>query len=145
MSADFFSVAIPLDAESAEELIPMLEGAEQEHNGNVYVDATDELLGLIEDQSGFVMSPNFPVFVAIDRFAANRSLLGGHAYRWIPAGELATFHTFVEKLDARAAADEIDRWGNGTDDVASGLTALGNGIEQAAHRELGLLLVCFPA
>jgi hypothetical protein len=145
MSADFFSVAVPLDADRAEELLPLLAGAEQEYNGNIYVDATDELLAMIEDHSGVVMSPNFPVLVAIDRFAANRKLLGGHAFRWIPAGELATFHTFVEKLDARAAADEIDRWGNGTDDVATGLAALGTGIEQAARGELGLLLVCFPA
>ena len=145
MSADFFSVAVPLDADRAEELLPMLESAEQEYKGNVYVDATEELLGLIADQTCFAMSPNFPVFVAIDRFAANRKLLGGHAYRWIPAGELATFHSYVEALDARAAADEIDRWGNGTDDVATGLAALGTGIEQAARGELGLLLVCFPA
>jgi hypothetical protein len=144
LSADFFSVALPLDADRAEELLPLLADAEEEHNGNIYVDATDELVGLIES-GGFAMSPSFPVFVAIDRFAANRELLGGRAFRWIPAGELATFHSFVEKLDARAAADEIDRWGNGTDDVATGLAALGTGIEQAARGELGLLLVCFPA
>jgi hypothetical protein len=144
MSADFFSAAMPLDADRAEELLPMLAGAEVEHDGNVYIDAAEELLGMI-DPSALAMSPNFPVFVAIDRFAADRKLLGGHAYRWIPAGELAAFHSFAEKLDARAAADELDRWGNGGEDVATGLAALGAGIELAALGELGLLLVCFPA
>jgi hypothetical protein len=145
MSADFFSVALPLVAGAAETLVPKLAQAEKEYNGNTYVEATKEILGLVDDPSQLAMSPNFPVFVAIDRFATNRDLLGGHAFRWIPADELATFHSFVEHLDARAAAAHIDRWGNGARDVATGVDTLVTGIDRAANAALGLLLVCVPA
>lgn len=145
MSADFFSVALPLDPERVAELLPLLAEAEEEHNGNVYVDATEDLLPLLDDDSALAMSPNFPVFVAIDRFAAKNQLLGGHAYRWIPAGELAAFHTLVEKLELPAVASALDRGGNGDQDASAGIEALAAGIERAASAELGLLLVCFPA
>ena len=85
------------------------------------------------------------MFVAIDRFAANRELLGGRAFRWIPAGELATFHSLVETLELPAAASALDRGGNGGDDARTGLAALTAGIECAASNELGLMLVSFPA
>lgn len=146
MSADFFSIAIPLDAEEAEARVPELAAAEEEYHGNVYVDATEEVLGWLAEDTPMSMSPNFPAFVALDRFAAGRRLLGGHAYRWVPSDELVAFHQLVEELGAgwEPAAVMLDRGGNGDEDLRAGLAALAAGIALAATRECGLLLVCIP-
>lgn len=145
MSADFFSVAVPLDSERAAELLPRLAEAEEEYNGNIYVDATEKILAMLDDDTPLAMSPNFPVFVAIDRFATGRKLLAGHAYRWIPVEELATFHSLVETLELPAVASALDRGGNGDEDARKGIEALASGITRAATAKLGLLLVCVPA
>lgn len=144
MSADFISIALPLDAEDADALVPELAAAEQEYNGNVYVAAGDEIFGRLDQGTPLAMSPNFPAFVALDRFSAGRRLLGGHAYRWVPFDELVALHELVEELDGtwQAAAAMLDRIGNGERDTRAGRDALAAGIELATSLERGLLLLC---
>jgi hypothetical protein len=150
MSADFFSIAVPFDDADASELVPELKAAETEYNGNVFVDATDDLLYLTDQARTVVMSPNFPVFVGFDRFAANRKLLDGHAFRWVAPAELDRFRELLDGIvraagGRDAAIERVAReMGSDEPDVAEGLDALTGAIDDAAQAKRGLLLVCIP-
>lgn len=152
MSADFLSFAVPLETSVAESLIPRLLATEEEYNGNVYLLAHELLIALLPQDVPLAGSPNFPVFVALDRFTTPPGqLLGGHAVRWLPPSELDELQAFLARLaaDDRAslehAASQLNRWGNGADDVEGGLAALAAGLGAARRTGRGLLLCCLPA
>jgi hypothetical protein len=149
VSADFFSIAVVLDDADAAELLPELRAAETEYNGNVYVDMGDELIELVEEAPSPVISASFGVFVGLDRFAADRRLLDGHAFRWVALPELARFRALVDDVvraagGRDAAIERVAREIGGEDDAAAGLDALYGGIDEAERVKRGLLLLCLP-
>ena len=155
MSADFISIALPLDPARALGLVETCADAEVEYDGNIFIDASDELMALVDDDVPLAISPSFAAFVALDRFAAEPAgitLLDGHAYRWVPADELAVLASALAQLVAGGrdrvvaqVAPYLDHWGNGDHDVRIALDALDRGIASAQASGRGLLLACFPA
>jgi hypothetical protein len=148
VSADFFSFAVPMDPAVAAELLPVLAASEQECNGNVYVDDVRLVMAYIDPQTSVVLSPNFPAFVALDRFTTPvGALLAGHAVRWLAAAELEGLAATVAGLRAggavalAAAAHQLDRGDNGPTDAAAGLDAIERGLGAARAAGRGLLLV----
>lgn len=152
MSADFFSMALTLSPDDAKPLLAALAGSEVEYNGNICCD-TDlgvfmEALG--DDPEDVSMCPNFPAFVAIDRFAAQPAgirFLEHRAYRWISPSEL---QGWTETVDALAKADlseavaMVERGYNGVRDITQGLTVLRCAVTRARAAGHGILLVCMP-
>jgi len=157
MSADFISIALPLDPARALPLIEICADAEVEYDGNIFVDASEDLMALVDDDVPLAISPSFAAFVALDRFAAQPAgitLLDDHAYRWVPPDELAVIASALAQLVAGTGgrdrvvaqvAPYLDRWGNGDQDVRIALDALDRGIASAQASGRGLLLACFPA
>jgi hypothetical protein len=132
-----------------------LRGCEQHYNGNVYVEPNDrdqrELFALITEGTNLAISPNFPAFVALDRFVAQParlSLLDDRAVRYVPPPELEALGQTLEalsELDLAPAQEMLERGNNGARDVEAGLQALRGGLAAARDADLGLLLVCTPS
>jgi len=149
LSADFFSFALPLTDDEANALLARLDGSEVEYNGNVYCDVGfDEFAALVTPDTPMSMCPNFPAFVALDRFACDHVILGGKAHRWIPAAEVGRFRSRLDAAMASGRVDQaiamVDRGGNAAGDIQAGLTALRAGAGEASRNGLGLLLACLP-
>lgn len=148
MSADFFSFAVPMAPAVAAPLLAALAATEHEHNGNVYLDAIELVMPYVDETTPLVLSPNFPAFVALDRFTRpGGALLDRHARRWVAPTELAQLEAWIAQLRAGGAAaladaaEQLDRGGNGADDAAAGLAALERGVAAARAAGRGLLLL----
>jgi hypothetical protein len=103
---------------------------------------------MVDDATPMAMSPNFPSFVALDRFGIEPrgALLGGRGFRWIPRAELAAVRSLIARGELVAmVAPQLDRWGNGEADVGNALEALERGIDLAEASGRGLLMLCIPA
>ena len=150
MCADFFSVALVLSDAEAAELLGQLRGRDVEYNGNVYCEALDAVMPLITTDTPLAISPNFPAFVALDRFCAQPNglrLLDNGAHRWLPPDELDALGHTLDRLGEAGQAEAVamvERGGNGAQDIAAGLEALQHGLADARTTGRGLLLVCTP-
>jgi len=145
-----FALAVP---RSLERKLQRVVADETEYNGNVYLNCDVEQLSELAGEhlgEDVVMSPNFPVFVAIDRFGAGRALLDGHAGRWVPSQQLAAFSTQWKAIKGRAqlvhrAAGAIDRGQDARADIEAGIAAIDAALAAAKKRKLDLALLCVPA
>jgi hypothetical protein len=161
VSADFFSIAIPHDR--GDTLVSELAAAECEYNDNVYVDLRFDRYNSIcvaapepgsdDEEIPPIISSNFPVFVALDRFVTGRKLLDGHAFRWLPPDRVPWFGQMFQRVvrfgGGRASViDEVARWidrGSGAREQArEGLDALEKAIGVAQKAGTGLLVLCVP-
>jgi hypothetical protein len=150
VSADFFSWALAIRSADARALIATLAATEKEYNGNVYSDATGELMKWLREETPLVRSPHYAAFVALDRFSLGRKLLFGHASRYIAVDKLAEFERDLRANIATAGGEagvitatqpHLER-GHQSTEAREGLDALFRGIALAHASELDLLLAC---
>ena len=149
MSADFFSFAIPLGGAHVATLLEALRATEAEYNGNVYCDALHLVVDLVDASTPTVLSPNFPAFVALDRFTTpTGALLERHACRaFANELELDALEAVVARLRTggsaaiAGASEQLDRGTNGPHDAAEALSAIERGLATARKNGAGLVLV----
>jgi hypothetical protein len=126
---------------------------EVEYNGNVYLDCgPDEVIELTGewDEGQLSMTPNFPAFVALDRFGANRQLLLGHAGRLVLADELAGFAAEWKKLRAKpslvsSAFEMVDRGFNDKSDIETAVRSIDDALATALKQRHDLALLSLSA
>lgn len=151
MSADFISFALAVPSSMRQGLMALAEH-EAEYNGNVYLTChVDEVIELVGEELGprFALSPNFAVFVAIDRFGVDRRLLHGRAARYVANEELAEFRdqwtvlkTLPELVERAAAA--IARGQDAEAEIQAGIAAIDGAIDAACRSALDLVLLSLP-
>ena len=153
MSADFFSFALVVSPEAAHRAAAGLARLETTYKDNVYLDCGPDALDVLGVELGegmFVMSPNYPAFVTLDRFGCGRALLGGHAFRHIAHAELAAWRPKWESIrDASGFVDRVvphlDRGGDARTDVTGAITAIDLALDDAEARGMDLVLACVIA
>lgn len=149
MSADFFSFALAVDPAVAEREVTKLARAETAYNDNVYLDCGPETLDVL-GVGAFVMSPNFPAFVAIDRFGCARALLEGHALLHVRHAGLPTWRAKWDAIRktpnlAQIAFAPLDRGYNSDDTISEAVAAIERALEDAEERGRDLILACTRA